>query len=200
MKFLAFSDIHENFDLLKKLIARSKKDDIDFVIVAGDFTEFERNMRSIFKYLQTIGKPVYVIPGNHEEGDAYKEMIKEYPGCINVDRSALELDEYVLLSYGGDGFSLEDPEFRNLSREWYGKYKEKKVILLLHGPPARTKLDYLEHLKRHVGNRDYRKFIERMQPKLVICGHLHETAGMIDEIGTSKIVSPQWEGMVIEMP
>ncbi len=200
MKFLVFSDTHDDFDILKKLVKRSKEKDIECVLVAGDFTDFERNMRKVFKALQTIGKPVYVIPGNHEEGDIYKEVIKEYPNCINVDRSAIDLNSHVLLSYGGDGFAMEDPEFRAIAREWYGKYKDKKVVLMLHGPPFATKLDYLDHLKRHVGNKDYRKFIERMQPRLVICGHLHETAGLTDEIGTSKIVSPQWEGAVIELP
>ena len=147
MKFLTFSDLHENFDILKKLVKRSKEQDIDCVLVAGDFTEFERNMRSVFKELQSIGKPVYVIPGNHEEGDTYKEMIKEYPNCINVDRSALELNSHVLLAYGGDGFSQEDAEFRAIARNWYGKYKDSKIILMLHGPAFGTKLDYLEHLK-----------------------------------------------------
>mgnify|MGYP001387564601 CR=1 FL=1 len=200
MKFLAFSDTHEDYNILRKLIKRAKKDDIEFVLVGGDFTEFERGMHKALKELQQIGKPVYVIPGNHEEGDLYKEAIKKYPNCINVDRSDLDLHSHVLLSYGGDGFSLEDPDFRNISRSWYGKHKDRKIILFLHGPPFATKLDYLDHLERHVGNKDYRKFIERIQPQLVICGHLHETAGMVDEIGTSKVVSPQWEGMVIELP
>jgi hypothetical protein len=46
---------------------------------------------------------------------------------------------------------------------------------------------------------DYRKFVERMKPKLMICGHLHENVGMQDKIGKTIVIHPGWEGMVIEL-
>lgn len=71
------------------------------------------------------------------------------------------------------------------------------MILLLHGPPFGTTADLIN--ERHVGHKDYRAFIERAKPKLVICGHLHETFGATDMIGATKVVNPGQEGMVIEM-
>lgn len=197
MKFLTFADLHGDISLLKKLIKRAKEDDIDFVLVAGDFTSFERSMRAILKKLDSINKPVYIIPGNHEEGPDYEKMIKDYPNCKDVHKNVVEIEDFIILSYGGNGFSSTDADFRKISRDWYGKYKDKKVVLMTHGPPYGTKVDHVNN--QHVGNKDYRKFIERVKPRLVICGHIHETFNVIDSIGDVKIVNPGWDGMVIEL-
>lgn len=197
MKFLTFADLHGDFSFLKKLIKRAKEKDIEFVLIAGDFTAFERSMRAILKKLDSIGKPIYIIPGNHEEGDDYKKVIKDYSNCHNVHKKAIEVDDYVILSYGGNGFSATDSEFRAIGRKWYGKYKGKKIILMTHGPPYGTKLDLMD--KNHVGNKDYRKFIERIKPKLVISGHIHETFGAMDKIGETQLINPGFEGMVVEL-
>ena len=92
---------------------------------------------------------------------------------------------------------MRDPEFRKMAREWYGKYNGEKIILITHQSPVETTLDLLED--RHVGNIDYRKFVERIKPKLALSGHLHETAGEMDTIGKTKLVHPGWDGMIIEL-
>ncbi|MBT4446244.1 hypothetical protein HOA92_03550 [archaeon] len=197
MKFLVFSDVHEDMKQINKLEKRAKEEDIEFIIVAGDFTTFNRSLRVVFKKFNSWGKPVYVIPGNHEEGEEYDNTIKEYSNLVDLHKSAVERDNYVFLGFGGDGFSRQDPEFRKIARKWYGNFKNKKVVLITHGPAYKSKLDKLG--KRHIGNIDYRKFIERIKPKLAISGHLHETIGEIDKIGNTKLINPCWDGMVIEL-
>jgi uncharacterized protein len=197
MKFLTFVDLHEDRKQLKELLARAKKADVEFVVCAGDFSTFGGGMRIVLKQFSALGKKFYVIPGNHEESGAIMNLVEEYEDCINFDRQAVKIGEYVFLGYGGGGFSMEDSEFRKIARDWYGKYNGKKVVLVTHGPPFATKLDRLD--KRHVGNKDYRKFIERIKPDLVVCGHLHETAGVTDSIGKTKMVNPGWKGKVIEL-
>ena len=197
MKFLTFVDLHEDKKYLKELIKRASKDDIDFVICAGDLTMFGRSLRYVLKQFNNLNKKVYLIPGNHESDKMFKEVIADYPNCINFNKKAIKKEDYVILGYGGGGFAADDPEFRKISREWYGKYQNDKVILVTHGPPYGNKTDLLE--KRHVGNYDYKKFVERIKPKLMICGHLHETAGTQDKIGKTIIINPGWEGRVIEL-
>ncbi len=198
MKFLTFTDVHGDAKNIKELVARAKKDDIDFVLTCGDFTTFSRNIKWVLKQFNAIGKKVYLIPGNHEEGnEELDEILKEYTNCINFDRDVVEIGGYFFLGYGGGGFAVKDPEFRKKAREWYGEYKDKKVVFVTHGPAHGTKIDKLE--MGHVGNKDYRKFIERIQPKLAISGHIHETKEMTDSIGKTKLVNPGWDGMVIEL-
>jgi len=197
MKFLTFVDLHEDQKVLKELVKRINRTDVEFVVCAGDLTLFGRSLRYVLKQLNSTGKDIYLIPGNHESDETLNKVLADYPHCINFNQKAIEKGDYVFLGFGGGGFNQEDTEFRKISREWYGKYNGKKVILVTHGPPYGTKVDFVE--ERHVGNADYRKFIERIKAKLMICGHLHETAGMVDEVAGTQIINPGWEGMIVEL-
>lgn len=198
MKFLAFVDLHDDKRFLQELAKRAKEPDIDFVLCAGDLSQFGRGLTAVLDKFKDSGKKLYLIPGNHETDEMFSKVDNNYPNLINFNRQAVRIGNYVFLGYGEGGFAQEDPEFRKLARDWYGKYKNEKLVLVTHGPPYGTKQDWLEN--RHVGNKDFRQFIERIKPLLVVCGHVHETAQAIDEISGVKIVNPGWEGMVIELP
>ncbi len=197
MKFLTFTDLHENKDGLKALVARAAEPDIDFVVCAGDISSFGRGLPTVLKAFSDLGKPFYVVPGNHEEGEGFEEVVRRYKHCVNLDRKAMAIGEYIFLGFGGGGFVMKDQEFRKIARLWYGKFNGKKIVLLTHQPPFGTKLDFLNH--RHVGNEDFRDFIMRVNPKLAISGHLHETVGEVDALGETKLINPGWDGMVIEL-
>ena len=61
-------------------------------------------------------------------------------------------------------------------------------IFCPHAPPHDTACDRLGSGK-HVGSKALRKLIEREQPDVVLCGHIHESRA-IDEPGASRIVNP----------
>lgn len=198
MKFLAFTDLHEDKEVLNELVKRAARDDIDFVVCCGDISTFGNGLQYNLKKLNSIGKKVYVVPGNHEEGEGFAEIVGQYSNLINLDRNSKVVGDYVFLGYGGGGFALQDATFRKIAREWYGKYNGRKIILITHQPPYGTKLDWLG--SRHVGNKDFTNFMSRVKPKLALSGHLHETVGIVDAVGETKIANPGWEGMVIELP
>lgn len=197
MKCLIFADIHNDKKAMEDLVLRAKENDINFMICAGDLSNFGTGLHAMLKLIDSVNKPCYIIPGNHEGDETLTKALKKYSKIKNIHKQAVELDGYILLGYGDGGFSKEDLEFRKLSRQWYGKYNGKKIILLTHGPPYGTEIDYLH--KSHVGNLDYRKFIDRIKPKVVVCGHIHETAGIITELKETKIINPGWDGMVITL-
>lgn len=197
MKILTFTDLHGDIALLKRLIKRAKEEDIDLVIAAGDLTQFEGHLKYIAGKLNAIGKKVLVIPGNHESEKSLREAVNDYGNCIDFNKKAVKVKDYVFLGYGEGGFALEDAEFRKIARGWYGDYQKEKVILVLHAPPFGTAADKVDG--RYVGNKDFRSFIERIKPKLVICGHLHENAGKKDKIGETVVINPGWEGVVVEL-
>ncbi len=197
MKLLAFVDLHGDMKFLKKIIKRAKEDDIDLIIAAGDLTNFEDHLRYIIRKLNSIGKKILIIHGNHESEKSMREAVKDYENCVYFNKKAVKVGGYVILGYGEGGFALEDAEFRKISRKWYSEYQKKKIVLVLHSPPFATTVDKVD--KRHTGNKDFRSFIERIKPKMVICGHIHETAGKKDKIGETIVINPGWEGMVVEL-
>ena len=89
MKFLAFSDVHEQKKFILELVERAKKPDIDFVICAGDFSSFGRGMKYVLRLFSELGKIMYVIPGNHEEGDEFESIVAGYPHCVSVHQKAV---------------------------------------------------------------------------------------------------------------
>jgi Icc-related predicted phosphoesterase len=52
---------------------------------------------------------------------------------------------------------------------------DRESILVVH-PPPRGVLD-TAFGRFHVGSSGLRRFVERYQPRVVICGHVHECAG-----------------------
>jgi Icc-related predicted phosphoesterase len=62
------------------------------------------------------------------------------------------------------------------------------TVFCPHAPPAGTACDRLAG-GEHVGSTVIRAFVEREQPDIVLCGHIHESRG-IDAIGRSRIVNP----------
>jgi|YNPBryunderm2012_1023409.scaffolds.fasta_scaffold00092_5 hypothetical protein len=63
----------------------------------------------------------------------------------------------------------------------------KTHIVLSHVPPRDCKLDQT-FLGRHVGSQALRRFIDQVQPDLVLCGHIHEGRGL-DRIGRTWLLN-----------
>ena len=61
-------------------------------------------------------------------------------------------------------------------------------IFCPHAPPRDTACDRI-HSGLHVGSTAVRAFVERAQPDLVLCGHIHESRGE-DRIGRTRVVNP----------
>jgi len=88
-----------------------------------------------------------------------------------------------------------------------GNDELEKAILLLHTPPAETRLDCAaldgmtyEHvpLDIHIGSIAVRRFIERKQPLLTLHGHVHEstrlTGQWMEQIGRTVCINGAHDG------
>jgi Icc-related predicted phosphoesterase len=68
-----------------------------------------------------------------------------------------------------------------------------ECILVSHSPPSETHCDLTTH-GRHVGSRALRRCLETHQPRLVLCGHIHESprvsSSYRDTIGRTIVVNP----------
>ena len=198
MKLLAFTDIHADMNLLRKLVKRAQKNDIDVVVCAGDFSIFENHAGAVLKEMNKMGKPIVIIPGNHETPQRLEHWCNHHKNFKFVHKGMWRFEEFVFVGWGTDGFSLRNTEMRKTAREWQKQLKkDDKIVMVTHQPPHGTKLDDLDG--QHVGNIDIRNAIERIKPKLYICGHLHENAGKMAKLGVTTMVNPGWAGKVIEI-
>jgi uncharacterized protein len=86
-------------------------------------------------------------------------------------------------------YELDDEELERRCESAFAAVADCRVrIFCPHAPPHETVCDRLSD-GRHVGSVVIRRVVEREQPDLVLCGHIHEARG-IDEIERSRIVNP----------
>lgn len=198
MNILAFTDIHGKREIVNWIIKRTINEKPDLLVCAGDLSDFGRNIDRIAANLNKLNKTILIIPGNHETDEDILKICKNNKNIIDIHSGFYEKDDYLFFGYGGGGFNKEDPRFERVSIK-FKKYikKGKNVILITHAPPYNTKLDLINN--EHVGNKSIRKFVDDVQPELVICGHLHENERIVDYVKKTKIVNPGYEGMIIKI-
>lgn len=191
MRILAFVDMHGSLRAYRKIAQKAKR--VDLIVCAGDISFFEQNIPQIVKKLRDIKKPILIVHGNHETKEVMNLLSSGNMKFIH--KKIHKHKKYNFLGYGGGGFSLTDKEFER----WTKKIKKgiRNIILVTHAPPHGTKVDRI--IETHCGNKSITKFIKKNKPKLVICGHLHENAGVEDKIGKTRVVNPGPFGKVINL-
>ena len=198
MRLLVFSDVHGDKKVIEKIIKKAEKDDPDFLICAGDLTMWGHDLETLLNMFNKLDKPLIIIPGNHEEEKELKKVCKNYRFIIYLHKTCYEINDFLFFGYGGGGFSRRDNEFESIADRIKKEIKNKKIIIITHAPPYKTKLDKIPGLG-HVGNESIMKFIKETGPKLLISGHIHDCVGKRGRIRETVIVNPKKFGEIIEI-
>lgn len=201
MKILAFSDLHRDLDqaaLLTEMAAEA-----DLVIGAGDFASLHEGLPGTIKALAGIEKPALLVPGNNETEQALRDDATAWPSARVLHGEAFELDGVRFFGLGGGipttpwdwSFDLFDEE----AAEQLEKMQSGIDVLILHSPPRDACDSSGAPDSPHFGSPALRAAIEAKQPKLVVCGHIHEAWGQRAEIGASRIANLGPKGTFFEV-
>ncbi len=197
MKLLIFSDIHADQVALERLMAI----EADLYFAAGDLVNWARGLERMGPILARRAEGVYVLPGNHESESDIERLCGNF-GLHNLHGSILEVNGYQI---GGLGYSNPTPfdtpgEYSEAElNEQLQKFAAlKPLILICHCPPRNTSLDRVRE-NVHAGSSAVREFIERYQPEYFFCGHIHEAAGVEEQIGTTKCCNVGKRGYLLEI-
>jgi len=197
MKVLAVVDTHGSRKAMKEIKRKAKEADI--IVCCGDITVFGIEQQRIINELDELGKDVLMLHGNHELESELRRQCRNSKNIKFMHRALLKKKGVVFLGYGGGGFALKDLRFEKWAKTAEKKIKKgEKIVLLLHGPPYGTKVDELTK-GTYCGNKSYTEWIKKKQPKLVVCGHIHENFGRKDKIGKSLIVNPGPFGVIVDV-
>ncbi len=194
LRILATTDFHGNAEAFRK-IAYKARDAVEVVVVCGDVTHFGllTQARELLSPLLDVKVPVLFVPGNCDLPSLVNERMRNVE---SIHGKCKAIDEVSFLGVGGSSpspfntpFELEETEIARILEEAYSncRTKERKVIVS-HSPPRETKIDVAFN-GEHVGSRSVREFVEKTQPELLLCGHIHEAKG-IDRIDETLIVNP----------
>ena len=204
MKVLLFVDMHGSKAAFNKIEAKAKK--AGLIICLGDFTVFGTDQKKILKQINNFGKLCLLIHGNHETASEVKNDCDGLKNILFIHNKIIRLGNLIFMGYGGGGFSLRDKGFENKFAPRFiqgvKKYKEKigdkaKTVFISHGPPYGSKIDYLDD--HHCGNKSFKEFYVKHKIDYVFCGHIHETACVVEHVKTTTIINPGPSGMIIEI-
>jgi uncharacterized protein len=197
LKLLIFSDIHNDWATLEKLLAI----DADYYIAAGDQVTWGKGIDRCGQILESRGDKVYVLPGNHESVDQIAGMCARH-GFHNFHERHFQVGGWHV---AGLGYSSPTPF------QTPGEYSEPQIaerlerfaaldplVLVCHAPPEGTALDRIRG-GVHGGSRAIREFLVKYQPARFFCGHIHEAEGVEIHIGRTLARNVGKRGYLLEL-
>ncbi|MFD1157768.1 metallophosphoesterase family protein [Roseovarius aestuarii] len=194
MKVLAFSDLHHSRRRAEALVEASTE--ADLVIGAGDFCNMREGLPEAMNLLSGIAAPMVVVPGNAESAEELRDAA--HKGTTVLHGNGLEIGGLQLF---GLGYGVPPTPFGAWSCDLTEAHAAEKLlrceaadILILHSPPEGVA--DLTSSGVSVGSTAIHEAIERIQPKLALCGHIHDSWGQADQIGRTLVVNlgptPNW--------
>ena len=188
---LACSDVHGSYDVVPGFL--SKEGAIDGIILAGDLTthgSVEEARRALRSWIAVL--PVALVAGNMDPRQLESVFAQE---AHYVNGRAIRWGAVAIFGVSGSPptpmktpYEISETEImEHAERGWADAQDAPMKIFVPHAPPMGSTLDLLGG-GRHAGSTAVRAFIERRQPDLVLCGHIHEARGR-EQIGRTTVVN-----------
>ncbi|MGR3717131.1 MAG: metallophosphoesterase family protein [Thermohalobaculum sp.] len=182
-RILAFSDLHLSRHRSAEIRAAARGADI--VIGAGDFCNGRNGLDEAMDLLWILEDDAIYVPGN-------AESVEELRAATSATVLHGQAVERAGLSIFGLGYGVPTTPFGSWSCDLTEEEAEALLagmknadILISHSPPVG--LADLTSTGRHVGSTAVRAAIERDQPKLCLCGHIHDSWGKSGFIGRTAV-------------
>lgn len=192
MRLLAFTDIHGAYDRVEEVLRREET--FDAVVIAGDLTTrgTEQEAAAALEGFGRHGRPLFAVAGNMDD-PSFDRLFDRLGAGING--RGLLLNDVGLFGVSGSPFTpmhtpyeIAEADITDRAERGFQEVRAARVrVFVPHAPPHKSAVDKVS-FGRHVGSTAVRAFIEKRQPDVVVCGHIHEGRG-IDRIGRSQIVN-----------
>lgn len=197
MKLLIFSDIHNDWKALERLLAI----EADLYISAGDQVTWAKGLDRCGEILASRGDRVYVLPGNHETAEQVARMCDRH-GLHDFHGRSIRAGRWHV---AGLGYSGPTP-FNTPGEYTEAQLAEKlepfaaldPLALVCHAPPYGSALDRIRP-GLHAGSTAVRDFVARVQPAWFFCGHIHEAEGVAVELGKTRAWNVGKKGYLLEL-
>lgn len=193
MYWIAFGDVHESTSVLGEIPGLAEAAG---VIITGDITNrgSRSAARNVIEAVSAVNPVIMAQPGNMDT-DEVQTYLREQG--MDLHLRVRELTPGVGLM--GVGWSTPTPfgtpgevQEATLAR-WLDETAARadgfdQLIAAVHEPPHGSQTDRLGN-GQHVGSPGVRRFIERVQPAVVITGHIHESTG-VERMGRTMVINP----------
>lgn len=187
MKLLAFSDLHLSERAAAALVEAAAG--ADLVIGAGDFCNHRKGLDEAMALLDGIEAPMVLVPGNAESEAELRAAAPERATVLHGTATEIGGLRIFGLGYGvpltpfGDwSCDLDEAGAENLLA-----MADPADLMVFHSPPKGV--GDVTATGQSVGSTAIRAAIERVQPQLAVCGHIHDSWGAEGTIGATRVVN-----------
>ena len=186
MRIVAASDLHLHPDARTALLRQAEG--ADLVLIVGDFANQHKGLADYVAPLEAIAHKALCVAGNNETVEALRDATT----IPVLHGTAVETHSLTIAGLGmavpplpplpwGSADLTEEQAAELLERI------EAADILMSHSPPK----DSVGHHASFgdLGSTAVRAAVERLQPKLLLCGHVHDSWGARAMIGETLVAN-----------
>jgi Icc-related predicted phosphoesterase len=191
MRLLCITDLHDQRSTLERILAQAG--DVDVVLLGGDITNFggPNDAERVVRLAQSQGTQVFAVAGNCDSATIEQRLlalgVSLFQRGVVVDGVALQGLSAMPPWHAQMYQFTEDQLAAALDTGYTQLQGARPHVVLSHAPPRAERVDRTGH-GHHVGSTALRLFIDRVQPDLVVCGHIHEGRA-IETLGNTVVVN-----------
>lgn len=196
VRILAAGDFHGDVSTAKYLAEKALKEKADIIILNGDIVE-EENVENIVGHFKGTGKPVFLVPGNHDF--LATDFLAEKYDVKNLHGSTVYYEGVAISGCGGANIGLHmlsEEEIYETVKKTQPRKSDKK-ILVTHVHPSQTKMEKFSQFVP--GSDGLKKAIDSFKPDIVLCGHVHEAEGIEEKVGKTRVINVGKKGKILEL-
>ncbi|MEZ6091224.1 MAG: metallophosphoesterase family protein [Pirellulaceae bacterium] len=195
MKLLLFSDLHCNRQAAENLVQLAEQADV--MIGAGDFAIQRKRLAETIDVLRDASCPAVLVPGNGESFEELRQACRSWEHSHVLHGTSAVIKEVTFFGLGGGipttPFGPWSYDFSESEAEALLEPMIDGSVLVSHSPPWQC-VD-VDGTGTHRGSTAIRASIETKHPRLVVCGHVHDSWRKTDRIGDTIIINAGPDGM-----
>ncbi len=196
MKLLLFSDLHCDVTAAERLLQLSPS--VDVLVGAGDFGNCRRNVAACIDVLKTVSQPAVLVPGNNESTEQLVEACRSWKQSYVLHGNGATINGITFFGIGGGipitPFGAWSNDFTEDQATELLRNCPQGCVFVSHSPPKG--LADVASNGQHLGSIAVREVIERTHPQLVVCGHIHASAGQTVMLNSTTIINVGPAGIV----
>jgi Icc-related predicted phosphoesterase len=193
MKIIYVVDVHENYAAVAKAVEAAGAPDL--LVIGGDITTAgtPEEVALAVESWRPLATRLLAVAGNMDSVaiDARLASLG-----VALDGRGVVVGDVGLFGVSAGPksplhtpYEITEEQIAERIETGFAEVKNCRVkIFCPHAPPKDTACDRI-HSGLHVGSTAVRAFVEREQPDLVLCGHIHESRGE-DRIGKTRVMNP----------
>ena len=199
MKLLLFSDLHCNIRAAQRLVEYAQK--VDVFVGAGDFGNVRQGINLTIDVLRSINLPTVLVPGNSESVEELRQACHTWPQAHVLHGDGISINGIPFFGLGG---GVPITPFGSWSYDFTEEQARKllvgcppQCILVSHSPP-KGMVDSSSD-GQSLGSLAIREIIDQKHPLLVVCGHIHGSAGRRASVGKTTVINAGPKGIEFEL-